>query len=284
MIKVEPIHRFSDPFISAASGLAMKDGYFFIVADDENFAAKIDKSNLSRVKLIRLFPGELPKEKAPRKLAKPDLESLTPLPSGHILCVPSGSELNRCRGVIIGGDDSIRAVRFGTLYEEIRKTFPELNIEGAVAIGQHLRLFQRGNGKKNQNGIIDVSLKDFLDGEVNIVSVKHLDLGMLNGANLSFTDATVFENLIYFLAVAEASESTFLDGEIKGSGLGAMNFKGEIVGFKQLDLRSKPEGLCMDSENFYIVTDDDDRTKPSLMYKGSRPQAAEFIGNTGPAD
>lgn len=284
MIKVEPIHQFSDPFISAASGLAMREGYFFMVADDENFAAIIDKSDLSRVKLIRLFPEELPRKKAPRKLAKPDLESLTPLLSGDILCVPSGSELNRSRGVIIRGDDSIQTVSFGTLFDEIRKTFPELNIEGAAVIGEHLRLFQRGNGKRNQNGIIDVNLRDFLDGEVNIVSVKHLDLGMLNGANLSFTDATVFDNLIYFLAVAEASESTFLDGDIKGSGLGAMNFQGEILGFKQLDLKSKPEGLCVDSESFYIVTDDDDRTKPSLMYKGSRPQAAEFISNAGPAD
>lgn len=272
MIKLTPLHTFTDPFVSAASGLALVNDEFYLVADDELFAVVVNKNNLAEGKTLTFFSGALAEEKKLRKQNKPDLESIVLLPSGDLLCIPSGSEKNRSQGVMIkNGGSEIKQINFNSLYSELRKSFSELNIEGAVVIDQWLRLFQRGNGKKHQNGTVDVNLQDLLNGKTTISFVKHYELGQLNGANLSFTDATVFGNKIYFLAVAEACESTYLDGEFKGSGFGIMDLKGKLIGLEPLDLKSKPEGIAVDEDCFYVVTDDDDRSKPSKLFKGLIP-------------
>jgi hypothetical protein len=206
-----------------------------------------------------------------RKQTKPDLESIVQLPSGDLLCIPSGSEKHRSQGVLIKAEGEIKRIDFARLYSELRKTFSELNIEGGIIVDEWLRLFQRGNGKKQQNGTVDVNIKDLLQDKITISFVKHFELGKQNGANLSFTDATLANNRIYFLAVAEDCESTYLDGEFKGSVLGTMDLKGKIIRLEGLDLKSKPEGLCIDAEKFYIVTDDDDRSKPSSLFIGKLP-------------
>ncbi len=258
--------------ISAASGLILKNEQFYVIADDELFAVALDKKDFETAKTIPLFSGALSEELKLRKQQKPDLECIVELPSGDILCIPSGSELNRHQGVLISGvDSSVKSISFKSLYSELRKSFSELNIEGAVIVDQWLRLFQRGNGKKNQNGTVDINFQDLLMGKVTISFVKHMELGKHNGANLSFTDATLHNNKIYFLAVAEACESTYLDGEFKGSALGLMDLKGKIIGMELLNLKNKPEGLCTDNDSFYIVTDDDDRTKAAQLFKGKIP-------------
>ncbi len=274
MIKLAPIHTFIDPFVSAASGLLLKDDQFHLISDDELYAVVIDKKDPAQGKKIQLYSGTLPEEKKLRKQTKPDLESIVELPSGDLLCIPSGSELHRNEGKLIKADGTgIKTLFFKSLYSELRKSFSELNIEGAVVVEDWLRLFQRGNGKKNQNSTIDVNLKDFLMGKNTISYIKHMELGKHNGANLSFTDATLFNDQIYFLAVAENCESTYLDGEFKGSGLGIMTLKGKVLGLEPLDLKNKPEGLCIDADSFYVVTDDDDRSKPSRLFKGKLPAA-----------
>ena len=273
MIKLTNLYTFNDPFVSAASGLALMNDQFYVVADDELYAVVVDKNNLSQAKTITLLSGTLAEEKKLRKQTKPDIESLVQLPSGDLLCIPSGSEKHRSQGVLIKvGGNEIQPISFKDLYSELRKTFSELNIEGAIVINEWLRLFQRGNGKKQHNGTVDVNLNNLLQGKITISFVKHLELGQYNGANLSFADATLAKDRIYFLAVAEACESTYLDGEYKGSVLGTMDLKGKITRMERLDLKSKPEGLCTDAESFYVVTDDDDRSKPSKLFKGPLPK------------
>lgn len=272
MINLTCLHTFTDPHVSAASGLVLMNEQFYVVADDELHAVALNKNNLEQSKTILLFSGKLAEEKLLRKQTKPDIESIVQLPSGDLLCIPSGSERHRSKGVLIkdGGNETV-PVDFGSLYSELRKTFSELNIEGAVVVNEWLRLFQRGNGKKQQNGTVDVNFKDLLQGKTTISFVKHHELGQFNGANLGFTDATLVKDKIYFLVVAEACESTFLDGEFKGSALGIMDLKGKIIRLERLDLKSKPEGLCTDLENFYVVTDDDNRTKPAKLFRGILP-------------
>jgi hypothetical protein len=272
MIKLTNLHTFTDPFVSAASGLVLMNDQFYLVADDELYAVVLDKNNLTQAKIITLFTGKLAEEKKLRKQTKPDMESIVQLSSGDLLCIPSGSEKHRSQGALIkAAGTEIKVIDFSRLYSELRKTFSELNIEGAIIVEEWLRLFQRGNGKKQQNGTVDVNLKDLLQDKITISFVKHYELGKQNGANLSFTDATVIQNKIYFLAVAEDCESTYLDGEFKGSVLGTMDLKGKLLRLEALDLKSKPEGLCTDSENFYVVTDDDDRSKPAQLFKGKLP-------------
>jgi len=271
LIKLKNLHTFSDPFVSAASGLNLINNQFYLIADDELFAVAVHK-DFSFSKVITLFAGELATEKKLRKQMKPDLESMVELPSGDILCVPSGSEKHRTQGVIIKKNNhGVEYLNFKGLYQELNKTFSELNIEGAIIINEWLRLFQRGNGKKRQNATVDIHLADLLKGKIKISYVKYYDLGLLNGAPLSFTDATLTNNRIHFLAAAEDCESTYLDGVIKGSVLGTMDLAGNLLRLESLDLKSKPEGLCSDLENFYVVTDDDDRVKPSSLFSGKLP-------------
>ena len=260
MIKPTKFHTFTESCFSTASGLTLMNHQFYFVADDDSAVVVVDKNEPTKSRKIHLIPGA----------AKADLASLVGLPSGDLLCIPSGSEKHQSQGVLIkASGEEIKKIDFSALFSELRKTFSELNIEGVVFIDECLRLFQRGNGKKQQNGTVDVYLKDLLEGKVKISFVKYYELGKQNGANLSFTNATMANNRIYFLAVAEA------DGEYKGSVLGTMDLKGKLMRLESLDLKSKPEGLSSDAENFYVVTNDNDRSKPSCLFIGKLSNLAK---------
>jgi hypothetical protein len=222
-----------------------------------------------------VFNENLPNDKALRKKKKHDIEALVLLPQQNkLLLVPSGSTPARQRGAIMGQLGQFEnEVSFHHLFSELSKEFNELNIEGGVVIGDELYLFQRGNGPKNQNGIIILNLVAFLSNEKLKFKILPIDLGTLKGINLSFTDATVAGTKILFLAVAEDSNSTYFDGEVAGSVLGIMNPRGEILCTTPLATSSKPEGLCYSSSEkcFYVVTDDDNRELPSSLFRGHLP-------------
>ena len=274
MISIEKMMEFKQPFISAASGLVESNGKFFVVADDENFLAIYDqRTHIGQVSQV--FNEILPNEKALRKKKKHDIEALVLLPQQNkLLLVPSGSTPARQRGAIMGQSGQFeKEVSFHHLFSDLSKSFSEINIEGGVVIGDELYLFQRGNGPKNQNGIIILSLVAFLSNKKLKFKILPIDLGTLKGINLSFTDATVAGNKILFLAVAEDSNSTYLDGQVAGSVLGMMNPRGEILCTTPLATSSKPEGLCYSSSEkcFYVVTDDDNRDLPSSLFRGYLP-------------
>ena len=150
----------------------------------------------------------------------------------------------------------------------------EINIEGAIAFDDELWLFQRGNGVENKNALIFLNLADFLDDRPLHPRILDVSLGQLHQVPLSFTDATQAEHLILFLAVAENSQSTYLDGTVVGSVLGLMNQSGEILETMILDTPSKPEGLSYNAAEkcFYLVTDDDNPNHPASLFRGELPE------------
>lgn len=271
MIKTTEIFTFKDPYIAAASGLVLAGNRFYLVADDENGVMGINKDLKSSGEIYEVFPGVLPEDKKERKKLKPDFEGMVHLPEMNaLLCLPSGSKKNRIRGALVSlADHKITEVNFKNVYQKLEDLYPELNIEGAVLIGENIRLFQRGNGKLHQNAVITLNLKSFLNDQIKDLKVINIDLGKLKGIPLSFTDASLFKNKCYFVAVAENSESTYADGEFVGSVLGEISEAGEIIFTTLLDLDSKPEGLAFDETSFYLVTDDDDRKKPSRLLQGT---------------
>lgn len=271
MIKPTEIFTFKDPYIAAASGLVLAGNRFYLVADDENGVMGINKDLKSSGEIYEVFPGVLPEDKKERKKLKPDFEGMVHLPEMNaLLCLPSGSKKNRIRGALVSlADHKITEVNFKNVYQKLEDLYPELNIEGAVLIGENIRLFQRGNGKLHQNAVITLNLKSFLNDQIKDLKVINIDLGKLKGIPLSFTDASLFKNKCYFVAVAENSESTYADGEFVGSVLGEISEAGEIIFTTLLDLDSKPEGLAFDETSFYLVTDDDDRKKPSRLLQGT---------------
>jgi hypothetical protein len=266
-LKTELIYSFINPMITAASGLVLWNDHFYCVSDDELSLIKLHKSLSSHHELIRLFPGDLPEAKKERKRLKPDLEAVVFLPAhSSLLCLPSGSKSNRVRGAIVNSKNQVQEVRFDHVYDELSKDFSELNVEGALVKDERITLIQRGNGEHHQNALIELDLNSFLRDEVTNKTIFHQDLALLNGTPLSFTDGTTYREKTFYLAVAEKTESTYEDGEFAGAVLGCIGG----ASF-QLDIPSKPEGLAIQNDMFYLVTDDDDRTKPSKLYRGFLP-------------
>ena len=270
--------------VSAASGLIILNEYFYVIADDELSLLKFPVDLKEEADLISIFDGELPSGPVARKKVKPDFEAVVKLSEvGPILVLPSGSKPNRTRGACLNGR-KVTEVNFGNLYAEVLKTFPELNIEGAVVNANKFLLFQRGNGKLNQNGIItldtQVVLRELATGAITseaLLQSTEVKLGKINDVPLSFTDAAVESaDRIWFVAAAEASEDTFSDGEFAGAVLGALNSSGEIIFKEQLRCDSKPEGLCLNliERKFYVVTDSDNSEKKSELLMGHLPDLA----------
>lgn len=274
MIKLEKMMELNQPFISAASGLVEINGEFFVIADDENFLGVYNLETLNGF-TVPIFNETLPEEKALRKKQKRDFEALVHLSQQkQLLIVPSGSTAMRERGAVISDSGQfVKEISFHSLYSDLSKYFSELNIEGGVVVDEELWLFQRGNGLQNQNGIVSLNLNDFLAGRPLEPKIMPIQLGEVKGVKLSFTDATKADKNILFLAVAENSQSTYLDGAVVGSFLGIMNQSGVILRTAPLATSSKPEGLCYNSSQkcFYLVTDDDNRQSPAVLFRGFLP-------------
>lgn len=271
MITLYPIYSFLAPFISAASGLAFKDGWFSIVSDDELTLISIHASLNGRGQSLPLFTGSLPLDEKERKKQKPDFESLVVINPETLLCLPSGSTENRMRAVLVS-NNQVQEVSLKNVYTELLGHFSELNIEGATLIGPNIRLFQRGNGKLHQNGLIDLNLESFLKDQIQDLKIKNINLGQLKNVPLSFTDACFEKGICWFLAVAESSESTYDDGEFVGAVLGKMDLEGNILSTEELSVPYKPEGLFIQDQMLYVVTDADNREIPSALYSAKLPQ------------
>ncbi len=270
-IKPDFIRSLSDSkkIITSASGLVKIDDTFYCVADDELSLVSFSGERESSLTLRPLFAGQLPQDPKERKKLKPDLEALVQLDYQLLLAVPSGSKKNRTRGALVDLGGAAHEVDFSGLYNELEKEIHDLNIEGAVATETEIRLFQRGNGKARENAVIVLDrAKVQTDPGRSLKTILRSDLGVLNGVPLSFTDATLIKNRLFFLAVAENTESTYDDGDFKGAVLGWLDEKGQVLFSEELLIPEKPEGLCFDAvtSEFFVVTDADNPQKSSALY------------------
>ena len=269
MINLNPHLTLTSPFIAAASGLVITDEYFFMVADDENHLARVHRTSL-KGELLEIFPGQLPLESKARKQAKPDFESLIDCPRLlRLLVMPSGSTPQRMQAAWLGpSGELLNHWNLSDFFLSLAPHISEINIEGGVFFDQELLLFQRGNGEKGENGVIYCELTSLQT--LIFKAYKPMALPLLQGVAATFTDACRYQDLVLFVAVAEDSQSTYLDGEVKGSLLGLMNHHGDILQHEIIATQSKPEGIDWDEvdKKIYLVTDDDDRNKPSQLLWG----------------
>lgn len=269
MITLEHLYTLKDPYLAAGSGLTWHNGYFYLAGDDELGFVKIKDDFQEKGTFHKVFPGCLPEEYRARKKAKPDIEAMLMI-NDELLLLPSGSKPNRHQGALVSTLNLTPAIlSFEKIYKTLEGTFPELNIEGAVNFDKTIRLFQRGNGKKNQNAIIDMDLDSFLRDEIKDLRYQEIHLGTLENTSLSFTDAVREGEHIFFLAAAEKTESTYEDGEFAGAVIGLMAMDGSIIKTLPMKISSKPEGLCNKGDQFFLITDDDDRNCPSSIFSGS---------------
>lgn len=283
------------PYVSAASGLVCVGSHIYVVADDEQHLGVFSAGDNEPGHRIRLFPGDLPIAKPERKRQKPDLEAIVFVPTfegfsyGALLALGSASRPNRGRGILLGLDPqggisgSPEQIDMTPMLGPLHQTFADLNIEGAAVVGDELLLFHRGNKKHIKNAIIHYPLLPVIealrgsDAAVFAPSaITRVDLGMIGGVPLCFTDAAALPNGdVVFCAVAEDTDDAYLDGHCLGAAIGIVDKNGRLLALHQLEQPYKVEGISVRAVNetldLLLVTDADDPATPAKLLSASIP-------------
>ena len=226
--------------ISATSGLVYQNNLLFIVSDISTFLYQytVNEKTLHKIQLFKNSQENFAKKD------KADFEVLT-LFNKKLYLFGSGATKKRDRRVTYNLETAaIKEKNLSVIYRRLRDTIcladAELNIEGVIITKSTIYYFQRGNGVSARNGI-------FSYDKVNkTVEFKLVVLPKINGIDSTFTDAVLIEDVIYFLAAAENTSSTYLDGEIMGSSIGTIDLKTLIVkSCIQISNKHKFEGLTL---------------------------------------
>jgi hypothetical protein len=255
--------------IGSASGLLYQNDKLYIISDNSNY---LYEYKMSEEKLNKIALTENPKENIPKK-EKPDFEAISHK-GNEIIILGSGSTENRNK--VIQYKSSSKKVKekdFTEMYKLIKSqlsiTDEELNIEGLIITEETIYFFQRGNGESGKNGII------FSEDVAQSPKFKFIpfDLPKIKNVAPTFTDAILVDDKIYFLAAAEDTNSTYLDGEVLGSIIGQIDFKTlKLEKTIQITEKNKFEGLTLykkteTSLEFLLCEDNDTDVLETDIYK-----------------
>jgi len=251
----------------------------YVVADDEPAIAVYDLEQRPLIgELIPLDDAVLSLDHAERKAAKPDLESLCLLPDGTLLALGSGATERRERGWLLPPEGEPAEISLSRLHAALREELADLSIEGAAVVRERLWLAQRGNGKGGENALIELHLAEVLTGlrerraidPVALRGVTRHDLGAVEGVARTFSDLCPLpDGRLLFCSVAEAGESTYLDGECLGAALGVLD-AGAVSRLEPLTEPYKIEGVSVgDGPELLLVADGDDRASPAPLLTAS---------------
>jgi hypothetical protein len=270
--------------VSAASGLVCANGRAYVVSDDEHHLA-VFRDLHAPGSLHRILAGDLPHSKKARKRLKADLESLFLWPARQALvALGSGSRPNRDTGVLIAlradAEPALRVRRFDLkpLYEPLRALLGEINIEGAMVLGDALVLLNRGVSGKTESAALHYRLGDLqqvVDGSQRRVkprSIHPYRLGAIDGVELGFTDGCALPGGGWvFCAAAENTDSSYADGACRGSAVGVVDARGELVALQRLASPFKVEGIAAHQGegaiDLCLVTDADDPLLSSQLLR-----------------
>ena len=259
--------------LSAGSALVYHQQRLWLLADDALVLQQYSPQGLWLGELP-LLPGRLPADPAQRKRLKPDFEALLLLPDGSLLALGSGSTPLRRRGCRLR-DGRVEPIDLSPLYLALETQFRELNLEGAVVYGEQLLLAQRGNGAAGEHALICLDLlramADLQRGCLTAAGLQRvlaLAPGTLEQVPLGLTDLCLDPaGRLYFSAAAEASGSTYADGECVGSVLGRFGPDLQVEWRARLETREKIEGLCfLPDGRLLLVADPDDPQRCSPLF------------------
>ena len=261
-------------FLSAASGLVQIGDTLCVVGDDEQHLAMFNQNDDGPGRLIRLLSGELPRKKKKRKVVKPDFEILFQLPEGGLICaMGSGSTPQRMRGAVIDLDSAtVTLIDLQSLFAAFAPLVAEINLEGAVARGDRLLLFNRGNIANPETCIFETALSAVTgDNPAQVTLVKTLALPMIDGVPLTVTDACTLGNDQFLLsAVAEVTDDSYADGDILGAAIIVLNDELDVIDIEPLEPVIKIEGITArrttTGAELLCVSDADDPDTPSSLY------------------
>lgn len=277
-------------FLAAASGMVVLGNRLCVVGDDAHCLALFALDDPAPGKLVTLIEGDLPSDAKERKRVKPDFEILVALDGpgpgadgDRLLAMGSGSKARRMRGAVIdlpasgrasGEAPAVRLIDLAPLFAALAPLVPEINLEGAVVMGDRLLLFNRGNMQFPASHILEVPLAAVLDGgPVTATLARELALPILSGVPLAVTDACLLESgHILLSAVAEATDDSYADGALMGAAIVELDAEFGVVAVEPLDPPIKVEGIAARVAGrgleLLCVTDADDPEKASGMFKG----------------
>ena len=285
--------------VRSASSLAWVPGGVAVVQDDANFIGVFDP-NGARTRAIALPPGHeglrLFDDHRGNKAHKLDLEACVAVEHAGdtlLLALGSGSTPRREQAVLVRGwatgSPTVECVHLPQLYDALRaqRAFSgsELNVEGAIVVGDRLRLFGRGNGAP-RDGILPVNATCELDWTrflahvldparepvPPLAAVVRYDLGTLEGVPLGFTDATIWRDGTLYSAAAEESPDAVRDGRVAGSVIGVIDRAGArwapLVEPSGRMFDGKVEGVVASrdaTDRLLVVVDADDPGASSML-------------------
>src|SRR5690554_5610251 len=240
--------------IAAASGIGYENNELILVSDTGNalYHYFIENDSLAQYSLDdHPINHQMPKKE------KYDLEAFT-IVDNTWYAFGSGSKPNRNTAFYFNKFSKYSTpMDLTDLYSEM-KAFSDLsdedfNIEAALQYNDNWYFLNRGNGPKNANYLFVVQGRNFTD-DFNIYYFE-FDLPPINGVPSGFSAATLHNNTLFFIATAEDEESTYHDGEIKGSMIGAIDLKKMKVLFTQkISDTHKFEGLTIVNQNKKDIT------------------------------
>lgn len=285
--------------VRAGSSLTWVGARLGLVQDDANFVALVDpKTSLARA--ITLPAGEGGKrlfdDARGNKKFKFDFEACCTIdgPSGTLfVALGSGSKKRRRRIVTIESIASrtprVALIDAESLYIALEavEAFAgsDMNIEGALAANDRLRLFSRGNGAaKNGRAPVNASAELRVDAllaylqDTNrtpppLTAITQYALGEIDGLALGFTDAALVGDAMLYTAAAEASKDASEDGRVSGSVIGVIPARGNLRYAALIDefgraSTDKVEGIVAMPDRgdaVFIVVDPDDHARPSEL-------------------
>ncbi|MGV3761956.1 DUF6929 family protein [Parapedobacter sp.] len=258
--------------ISAASGISYSDGLIHLVSDNGNYLYEYPLATglLSR----HLLRDGIPTEQV-AKAQKMDLEAILERDDA-IYVFGSGSTPARELGFAISkADKRIDTLPLHDLYEAMRSVAgigpDDFNIEGTAAHGADWLFLNRGNGPGGRNVLFTVHGINLTENFQ--LSYDEIDLPVIDGLSYGFSDATVAGDTLYFIATAEAGNSTYHDGEVGGTLFGAIDLLGRTTAFTRVISRSqKFEGIASYTTasgmaSFLLCEDNDDATDTATVYR-----------------
>jgi hypothetical protein len=254
--------------VRSASALVRVGGRLLVAQDDsEGFVIVDPKTG----EVVPHGPNE-----ALSKAEKPDFEAAFALPDGRILVLGSGAKDRRQIVVSRAPDGETQGRQAPELYGVIQEGLgAQLNLEGAVLLGDVVRVFHRGVGVAGSSATLDVPLDAVTGGEARCSAPSFYDLGQLGGATLGFTDAAPLDDgRILYVAAAEDTPDPVSDGPVVGAAIGVIDPEAGVRWTPLLEAdgtRSvrKPEGLLLDEsgQSGWLVTDPDSTEIPSMLLR-----------------
>lgn len=260
--------------IGSASGLIYKNDSLYIISDNSNYLYEYSLANADLQKHLLIENAEV-NENVSKKI-KADFEAITQN-GDDIFVIGSGSTDNRQKMIQMSEVQKkvLHNHDLTDLYLSMQYfagiSAEDFNIEGVIFTGEKWYFFQRGNGKNAKNGIFTVESPYFT--QCYSLLYTSYDLPKINGIQSSFTDAVLVDDVFYFLASAEDSQSTYLDGTVAGSSIGKINL--ETMKLKKVVTitdKHKFEGLTVYKNNpktieFLLCEDGDSDIQETQIFK-----------------